>query len=626
MLLIFGGTTEGRIAVDVCDQSGMPFFYSTKSDIQQVDMHHGQRLVGAMTAKTMARFCQKHDIKCIVDAAHPFAETLHRTIAETGLPVIRLERNYGQERQGVIYCDDYAEAVRRLQEHPASKLLALSGANTIAKTKDYWQQHTTYFRILDREESRQMAADQGFPINQLIYYKKDICHTKALPSIDDEKAMMLESGCDAILTKDSGETGGFDAKVDAALQLGLRVYAVRRPQLPSAWIQVTGRHGLRRAIEHMVPEFFLLRTGLTTGACATAAFKAALLNLLNSDMPEEVAFALPDGEVLTIPVDEVGRRPEKDSQEGPKAYATVTKDHSDDPDVTKGCRITAEVSWIEEGDQSQASLNKPQSAPDKQQPASDKPRCVFLQGSGVGRATLPGLGIPVGEPAINETPRQMMENELKQLTNKCCYVTISVEGGKELARQTFNSKVGIIGGISIIGTSGIVSPLSNEAFVQSIRRELEVARAIGCTSIGFASGKKGEDALHEQEPSLRVIHYGNFVGEALKAAYELGFKRAVLAIMIGKAVKLAEGHLDTHSHKVTMNKEFLKQVARETPCTPDEVRALSSVIDQLTMARELWQTMPPAFFERITNLCLQHCRTVFPTGDLTIHLTCDNPQ
>ncbi len=616
MLLIFGGTTEGRMAVEVCEQAGKPYYYSTKSDIQHVDLHAGQRLVGAMTSDDMRCFCQQHDIRCIVDAAHPFAENLHRAIAETSLPVIRLERSFAAEKRGAVYCDSYEEAVHCLLKQPARRLLALSGANTIARLRDYWTQHPTLFRILDRDESRKVAAEQGFPIEHLIYYKEDICHTKVLPDKEQEMALMRELQCDAIITKESGETGGFESKVDAALALGIRVYVVRRPRLPQGWTYVMGRYGLRRAIEQQVPQFFPLRTGFTTGACATAAFKAALLCLLHDEQPEEVFFSLPDGEVMRIPIEQVERveaetvAPDDTAVApcdavvvtGDAAMATVVKDFSDDPDVTKGCRISVRVERGAKGT-----------------------GLVFQRGRGVGRVTLPGLGIPVDGPAINATPRRMMAYEMRELTDVGDFVvTVSVEGGEELAKQTFNPRVGVVDGISIIGTSGIVSPLSHEAFVQSIRRELEVARAIGSTALGMASGKKGEDALHQLEPALRVIHYGNFVGETLKAAHELGFQRVELGIMIGKAVKLAEGNLDTHSHKVTMNKDFLHGVIDEL-CLPD-AELLHQALQGITLARELWHLMPGPFFERLTQLCLQHCRTVFPEGELNIHLLCDNPQ
>lgn len=576
MILIFGGTTEGRLAIDVCEVAGKTYYYSTKSSQQDVPLHHGVRLTGAMTAPDIRRFADEHGVRCIIDAAHPFAEGLHAAARDAGLPVIRLERRFPEHRAELTYLSSFDEATTAIN---CKRLLALSGVNTIARLRNYWQRHDTIFRILQREESLAIAHHEGFPEENLIFYPS------MMPSVEEEMRVMEECGCDAILTKESGESGGFDAKVNAALRLGLKVYVVEHPRLPADWSYVSGKHGLRRAIEQEVPDFFPLRTGLTTGACATAAAKAAMLSRFFDEYPEEVYFALPDGESIGIPVTY------KD-----KGIATVVKEQNDDPDVTKGCRITATVAPNTCGD------------------------LRFLQGEGVGRVTLPGLGIPVGGPAINPTPRQMMQHEYEALDIHCGIdITISVEGGRELAGQTFNHKVGVVDGISIIGTSGIVSPLSNEAFIQSIGRELQVAKAMGCTAIGIASGKKGEEALLKEEPDLRVIHYGNFVGETLKHAHALGFSRVVLGIMIGKAVKLAEGHLDTHSHKVAMNRQFLREVAAS--CSQE----LGTCLESITMARELWQVMPPCFFQRITELCTQHCRTVFPDGQLEIKLIKD-PQ
>jgi len=579
MILIFGGTTEGRHAIRVCEEAGKPFYYSTKGDSQQVEMHHGVRLTGALTGEQMTLFCRQHGVQCIIDAAHPFAVGLHSAIESVGLPVIRLQRLFSERLPGVTYCRDYDDAITRLEESGATCLLALSGVNTIAPLRPYWQQHRTLFRILDREESRSVARQQGFPSEALLYYNDG----NRIPTTDEEVSLMRSTGCDAVFTKESGESGGFQSKVAAALRLRLPIFVLQHPPLPQHWHYVTGPYGLRRAIEHLLPSFFPLRTGFTTGACATAATKAALLSLLTGEVPEEVHFALPDGEVMSIPV-EVER----------PGTATVVKDYSDDPDVTRGCRITAQVAFGTQG-------------------------IRFLQGEGVGRVTLPGLGIPVGGPAINSTPREMMMREVRALTPRDVDITISVEGGAQLAKQTFNPRVGVVDGISIIGTSGIVSPLSNEAFIQSIGRELQVARAIGCSEIGIASGRKGEEALQRREPQLRVIHYGNFIGDTLQQAHRLGFRRVVLGIMLGKAVKLAEGHLDTHSHRSVMNLDFLYRVARE--CCPGTD---AEPIRHITMARQLWALMPPAFFRQIERLCLQHCRTVFPIGELEILLICDD--
>ncbi|MBP5479630.1 MAG: cobalt-precorrin-5B (C(1))-methyltransferase [Bacteroidaceae bacterium] len=610
MILIFGGTTEGRIAAETLDDAGKPFYYSTKSGRQEVAMRHGIQITGAMTQDDIVTFCKEHAIVCMVDAAHPFAENLHKTIAEaarkTSIPVIRLLRPASGRIKDATYCKTYDEAIAAMEQQGVKRLLALSGANTISKLKPFWQHHETFFRILHRQESIDIADRNGFSESNLLFYNED----NELPSIEDETAMMQSVHADAIITKDSGENGGMPAKTEAAHRLGIKIFVIEPPVLPASFIIVTGKYTLRRAIEGLSKDFFPLRTGITTGACATAATKGALLALLTGEPQEEVSFALPDGEILTIPITET-------IPGDGYAECIVTKDAGDDPDVTNGCRVHSHVSHGTQG-------------------------IRFIGGSGVGTVTLPGLGLEVGGPAINNTPRQMMTNEIRALSDKDYDVTISVEGGEEIAKRTFNSKVGVVGGISIIGTSGIVSPLSNEAFIESLRRELQVAKAIGTTHIIFVSGKKAEEALkaphptkgtafqHDENNTLfsildkerslltppsgiggpRFIHYGNAIGEALKAAYELGFRKVTLGIMIGKAVKVAEGNLDTHSHKVTMNKEFLRQLAGKD----------ADKIDGITMARELWDIMPQAFFDKIHDECYHHCRSVFPDGTLNVKI------
>ena len=139
-----------------------------------------------------------------------------------------------------------------------------------------------------------------------------------------------------------------------------------------------------------------------------------------------------------------------------------------------------------------------------------------------------------------------------------------------------------------------------------------MAWAIGKREIGLVAGMKSESALLS-EKDIRCVHYGNFIGEALSIAHDIGFRNVTLAIMIGKAVKLAEGHLDTHSHKVSMNKDFLRSIATDLGID-------TTPIDSITMARELPALMPASFFERITQLCLSHCRSVFPEGNIEIKL------
>ena len=618
MILILGGTTEGRLAVRVADAAGSPYWYSTRGDLQQIECKHGTHVTGALGEAAMASFCTEHGIRLLVDAAHPFAEVLHQTVAAVAesldLPVVRVERTYVGEDTSIHWCTDYAEAVRLLESDGITRLLALTGVQTIVKLRPYWERHDCWFRILRREESLAKARQQGFPPERLVYYEEE-----------DDASLIARLQPQAILTKESGESGGFPQKVEAAQAAGIPVYAVRRPPLPVGFEVVTGEHGLRKAIERLVPDFFPLRSGFTTGACATAASKAALLALLGKPVGDSVEVLFPDGECLRLPVsscrllhpldeeacagleerqvlsmpsapagvEEVLTRLGEPLRQADAATATVVKDAGDDPDVTNGQEIVATVAFSEE------------------------PGIHFLQGEGVGRVTLPGLGLPIGGPAINRVPRQMMEQNLSALYEGGLDVTISVPGGRELARRTFNPKLGIVDGISIIGTSGIVRPFSNEAFVDAIRKEIEVAVAVGAPMLVINSGAKSEAFLKARYPDLppqAFVHYGNFIGETLKIAAELKVPRVVMGIMLGKAVKLAEGHLDTHSKNVVMNKAFLKEVAASAGCTP----AAAETIDRLTLARELWTALPSddarLFFAAILSRCTAVCATVYPAA------------
>ena len=604
MILILGGTTEGRLAVRVADAAGSPYWYSTRGDLQQIECKHGTHISGALDEAAMAAFCTAHGIRLLVDAAHPFAVELHRTVAAVAesldLPVVRVERVYadpagmsGSDRASLRWCDDYADAIRQLEADGIDRLLALTGVQTIGKLRPFWSRHTCWFRILRREESLEKARQQGFPEERLAYYEEE-----------DDAALIARLRPEAILTKESGESGGFGQKLAAARDAGIPVYAVRRPALPAGFEVVTGEHGLRKAIERLVPDFFPLRSGFTTGACATAAAKAALLALLGHPAGDRVEITFPDGEILALPVADVHLLPHPqaaDSRAGlverqvlsspDAATAKVIKDAGDDPDVTNGYPIVATVAF------------------------SPEPGIHFLQGEGVGRVTLPGLGLPVGGPAINRVPRQMMERELTALCDSGLDVTISVPGGRELAGRTFNPKLGVVDGISIIGTSGIVRPFSNEAFVDAIRKEIEVAKAVGVRHLVINSGAKSEAFLKKRFPDLppqAFVHYGNFIGETLRIAVALGVPQVTMGIMLGKAVKLAEGHLDTHSKSVVMNKAFLREVAAGAGCSP----AAAAAIDRLTLARELWHGLSgddaARFFSALLDRCAAACATVCP--------------
>lgn len=585
MILILGGTTEGRLAVKVADEAGSPYYYSTRGIQQEIACRNGIHLTGGMDVEAMTSFCIHHQIRLLVDAAHPFAVGLHQTVYETAirlnLPVVRVERSYPERATDIVWCEDYEDAVRQLEKDRIHSLLSLTGVQTIGKLRGYWVKHPCWFRILKRDESLALARSQGFDEQRIVYYQAE-----------DEESLLKRLTPQAILTKESGETGGFQQKIDAARMLGIPVYVVKRPSLPDSFMNVTGEYGLRKQIEKWVPGFYPLRSGYTTGACATAASKAALLGLLGRDIPSLIPIRFPNGETLSLPVVDVQLGEESVS-------AIVVKDAGDDPDVTHGHRIVSTIRF------------------------SSHPGIHFLQGEGVGKVTLPGLGLEIGEPAINKVPRQMMEQELSALYQGGLDVTISVPDGRELAKRTFNPKLGIVDGISIIGTSGIVRPFSSEAFVEAIRREIEVAQALGCTHLVINSGAKSERYLKIEFPDLlpqAFVHFGNFIGETLRIADELHIPEVTMGIMIGKAVKLAEGFLDTHSKKVVMNKAFLKQLAIKSGCSQEAL----ALIENLTLARELWEHLSEAdaslFFTELLDNCYAHCRPLMSDGKLTILL------
>lgn len=593
MILILGGTTEGRTAVRTADEGCRPYYYSTKGEGQEVACRNGIRLTGALDAAAMQAFCREKDIRLLIDAAHPFAEMLHRTLAETAarlhLPVVRLERNYPPRDESICWCDSFDDALLQLEKHGVRRLLALTGVQTIGRLRPYWQQHACWFRVLDRPESFRLAAAQGFPPEQVVGYTPG---EATLP-------LLRRLAPDAILTKESGETGYFAEKVEAAATAGIPVFAVKRPPLPSSFIAVYGEAGLRKEIERLVPGFFAQRSGYTTGTCATAAAKAALTALLTGRGQQQCTLTLPSGEPIRLLVAQT-----LFPAEG-TASCTVIKDAGDDPDVTHGCRLVATVRLL----------------PCRQ----GYPPILLRGGEGIGIVTLPGLGIEVGAPAINATPRKMITEELTPLVppGQCAEVTLSVPGGSEIARRTFNPKLGIEGGISIIGTSGIVRPFSTDAFIASIRKEIEVAAACGVERLVINSGAKSERFIKSRYPGLppqAFVHYGNFIGETLRLAASLGIARITLGIMIGKAVKLAEGHLDTHSKKVVMNRDFLIDVANRAGCPPHAAEIIRSV----TLARELWTALPapclPPFLSVLMADCRLHCAPLLPSGELTLLL------
>lgn len=287
-----------------------------------------------------------------------------------------------------------------------------------------------------------------------------------------------------------------------------------------------------------------MRYGFTTGSCAAAAAKAAAYMLLSGRQKNTITIETPKGIPYTAEILEITR--------GEKAVqCAVRKDGGDDPDITSGALIYAEVSLT-----------------DHTRTQATDTRIHIDGGIGVGRVTKPGLDQPVGNAAINHVPREMIAKEVLEVCDLMDYkgnlqVIISVPEGEAIAKQTFNPRLGIVGGISILGTSGIVEPMSNQALLDTIRVELNQRRAEGFDYIAVAPGNYGLDFMkkaygYDLDKSVKC---SNFIGVTIDMAVECGFTRMLLTGHIGKLIKVAGGIMNTHSKEADCRMELLSAFA-----------------------------------------------------------------
>ena len=300
-----------------------------------------------------------------------------------------------------------------------------------------------------------------------------------------------------------------------------------------------------------------LREGFTTGACATAAALGATRALLSQQAVASVSIHLPVGRDASF--DLASCRFDSEI-----ATCSVIKDAGDDPDVTHGAEIVATVTWLEEPG-----------------------RLELAGGPGVGTVTRPGLGLEVGGPAINPVPRRMISEHVQAeaasvLVRRGLRVEVAVLRGEELARKTLNGRLGIVGGISILGTTGIVKPWSTASWRASVLQAIDVAAANGQQHLVLATGGRTEKysmALFSALPELAFVEMGEFTGAALDRCVEVGVRRVTLAGMVGKFSKLAQGHFMTHVAGNQVDLRFLAQVAAECGASPDlqvQIRAANT--------------------------------------------------
>lgn len=315
-----------------------------------------------------------------------------------------------------------------------------------------------------------------------------------------------------------------------------------------------------------------LRTGRTTGTCAAAAAMAGTRFLLTGETPDGVDAPLPPGGTLAVPVE----RYERDFGGGDAVRVTVIKDGGDDPDATHGCEVRAVVRLDRD---------------------ADIPLAVTLDGGeGVGRATLPGLPVPVGEAAINPEPRRQIERAVRLaaegLATGRVDVVIEIPGGETIARKTLNPRLGILGGISILGTQGIVKPYSHASWKATIAEGLDVARAMGIKEPVFTTGRRSERfylETHPEVPEQALIQAADFFAFAMRAAAERGFARATWAVFFGKLVKQAQGVEYTHARTHPVDFGLLAERCLEAGVDRSRIQAVRSAntaIQVLEMLRD----------------------------------------
>jgi cobalt-precorrin-5B (C1)-methyltransferase len=326
------------------------------------------------------------------------------------------------------------------------------------------------------------------------------------------------------------------------------------------------------------------REGFTTGTAAAAAAKAACLVLLDQGWPESVRVRLPIDRELEILVNTL-------EWDGRVASAGVVKDAGDDPDVTHGAEIFAHVRRVAEGG-------------------------IQLHGGvGVGTVTRPGLELPVGSPAINPVPQQMIRVAVAEVVgteqpDPGVEVVISVANGEALARRTFNPRLGIVGGISILGTTGIVRAMSTAAWRASVLQAIDVAAANGIAHVILSTGGRTErfaQTLYPDLPEMAFVEMGIFTGDCVKRAAERGVGRISIAAMIGKLAKIAAGKMQTHVAGNQVDCAFLAQQAQELGAAADLVEAVRSA----NSARHVQELVDTAglipFYPHLCQLAATHC-------------------
>ena len=345
------------------------------------------------------------------------------------------------------------------------------------------------------------------------------------------------------------------------------------------------------------------RSGFTTGACSAAAARAATLALLSGETPASVCVHLPNGHDVDFPILEGAVADDA-------ARAVIVKDAGDDPDATNGAHITAEVRRL----------------------PGQAGEIVLKGGAGVGTVTREGLGLEVGGPAINPVPRRNIRDNVRSAAGDLLAVdglevTISVSGGEEMAKKTLNSRLGILGGISILGTTGIVRPYSTAAFRASVVQAVEVAARQGQTSVVFTTGGRSEKFAMQQLPELAescFVQMGDFVKAAFIAAIKTRMSRVYVGAMAGKLTKMSQGLTVTHAWRAEIDRDLLADCAQEVGAARDLVEAIRAA-ETARFAAERLQALGLSvdFHRALGTRALRSLKSSYPGNYQLTILVCD---
>jgi len=336
-----------------------------------------------------------------------------------------------------------------------------------------------------------------------------------------------------------------------------------------------------------------LRTGYTTGSCATASSKAGILSIINQKKIEKIDILLPKGSDLEIKINSCEFT--KDS-----AKCSVIKDGGDDPDVTHGAEIFVDV-----------------------QLTNNIGEIDIDGGEGVGRVTKPGLGLEIGSAAINPTPKKMIVENVREvgeelLKKNGVSIKVSVPKGKELGPKTDNPRIGIMGGISILGTSGIVIPYSTASFAAAIRQQISVVNTMNDDNVVLTTGGRSEDYARKiiELPDHSFIQMGDFSGYTIKQCAKQGLKKAYVAGFIGKLAKIAAGVKQTHVKGGKVDMKFLSELAKRCDANPDTIAKILGANTARNVQEIIMEDKVEGFFDEITketyNQMRQHSEEKIP--------------